>query len=63
MTTCEKCGHKPAEKQLGRPKTIDDAAVKFFRRMGWSMAKIAAEMGVSKGAVQGSVKRTKGKKR
>lgn len=48
-----------ARVKRGRPKKVDDPSVKRLRnKYGWSLAKIALEFGVTRGAIQASLKRS-----
>lgn len=51
---CPQCGYKPPK---GRPKKIDDQKVKSLKKQGKSLSEIAARLGVTKGAIQASIKR------
>lgn len=60
MIKCAKCGHEynpPKNKPLGRPKKLDDKMVKIMRKRRWPLSRIANHFGVSRGAVQASIKR------
>lgn len=53
---CPKCGYEPPR---GRPKKLDDAKVrKLLAKLGSARA-IARELGVTHGAVNASLKRSK----
>ena len=51
---CPNCGYEPPK---GRPKGLDDKAVKALKTKGWSLARIAAKFGVTRGAIQAALKR------
>lgn len=51
---CPKCGFAPT---IGRPKKIDDDAVMKMRKKKMSLAQIADQLGVTRGAVQAAIKR------
>jgi transposase len=51
---CPNCGYEPAK---GRPKKLDDKKVKALSKSGKSLADIAKKFGVTRGAVQASLKR------
>lgn len=53
---CPQCGYEPPK---GRPKALDDKRVAKLKRKGWSLAEIAKEFGVTRGAVQAALKRMK----
>jgi IS30 family transposase len=53
---CPKCGYTPPK---GRPKEVDDLKVRQFRLRGFSLAEIAERLGVTRGAIQAAIKRTK----
>lgn len=44
-------------KKLGRPSNTDDEAVAALRLVGFSIMKIADHLGISRGAVQHSLKK------
>lgn len=54
--TCQREGYTPPAK--GRPKMLDDKRVMKLRAKGKSLRDIAAELGVSHGAVQAAIKRS-----
>jgi len=51
---CPRCGYAPPR---GRPKALDDARVRRLRAKGIKLAVIAAEYGVTPGAVRAALKR------
>lgn len=51
---CPNCGYSP---KLGRPKILNDDMVKLFSNKGFSLQKIAGIFGVTRGAIQASLKR------
>lgn len=53
---CPQCGYEPAK---GRPKKLNDAAIKKLKAKGKSLADIAEKYGVTRGAIQAALKRTK----
>lgn len=53
---CPKCGYEPPK---GRPKKLDDAYIKRMSKEGWSLGAIATSLGVTRGAIQASLKRNK----
>ena len=52
---CPNCGYEPPR---GRPKKLDDKKVRRMKKAGDSLAEIAGLFGVSRGAVQASLKRS-----
>lgn len=57
---CPTCG-KPGYKKppMGRPKLTDDAEVRRLRAKGLSLRDVGAKLGISLGAVQASLKRSR----
>ncbi len=55
FTGSERCTLMPSR---GRPKRVDDEMVENFRLKGRSLAWIAEKFGVTRGAIQASLKRT-----
>ena len=55
---CLKCGYEPPK---GRPKKLNDKKIKKLTAEGWSLRAIATSLGVTHGAVQASLKRSKKK--
>lgn len=55
---CPKCGYEPPK---GRPKKLDDQSVRHLSKDGYSLATMATHFGVTRGAIQASLKRTKKK--
>lgn len=54
---CPKCGYIPPR---GRPKKLDDKAIKkLYFKEGWSLSAISSQYGVTRGAIQASLKRSK----
>lgn len=54
---CPQCGYEPPR---GRPKKLDDKKIKkLYHKDGWSLSAIASSMGVTRGAIQASLKRSK----
>ena len=53
---CLKCGYEPPK---GRPKALDDKKVAKLKKDGKSLAEIAENFGVTRGAIQASLKRSK----
>lgn len=51
---CPNCGYEPPR---GRPKELDDKDIKKMKRKGKSLAEIAEKYGVTRGAIQASLKR------
>jgi predicted DNA-binding protein YlxM (UPF0122 family) len=51
---CPNCGYEP---ERGRPKTLDDKKIRKLRIQGKSLAQIAEKFGVTRGAIQASLKR------
>lgn len=52
---CPQCGY---ERKAGRPKKLNDASVLCQYVLGQSLAKIAKQRGVTRGAIQASLKRS-----
>lgn len=53
---CPKCGYHPP---MGRPKKLDDARVrKEASKQGSSLSTLAYKFGVTRGAIQASLKRS-----
>jgi len=52
--TCAKCGYSPPR---GRPKKLDDAEVRKLHAKGLSLGAIADKLGVTRSAVQASLRR------
>ena len=52
---CPNCGYEPPK---GRPKKVDDVKVRNLREKGLSLQQISDKLGVTRGAVQASIKRT-----
>lgn len=53
---CPKCGYSSAGR-IGRPKHIDDKRVAKLRAKGKTLAEIAKKLGVTRGAIQASLRR------
>jgi hypothetical protein len=53
---CPQCGYEPP---IGRPKKLDDKKIQTLRKRGLSLREIASELGVTHGAVQAALKRSK----
>lgn len=53
---CPKCGYQPLR---GRPKKLDDEKVNKLYKRKKSLQEIADLFGVTRGAVQASLKRTR----
>ena len=51
---CPHCGYEPTR---GRPKRLDDRMIGKLRKKGQSLSEIAKKLGVTRGAVQASLKR------
>ncbi len=59
MSLCPNCGHTYTEtKCIGRPKKLDDRKILEMRKKGKSLAEIAHKYGVTRGAIQASLKRS-----
>lgn len=56
---CGKLGFIPNPK--GRPLKLDDHRVSSLRKKGWSLAEIAKELKVTRGAIYFSIERLEGK--
>ncbi len=57
---CPKCGQAVKAKKLGRPRKLDDKLVRTYHRtFSTGLAETAKEFGVTRGAVQASLKRSK----
>lgn len=57
--TCPKCGYSPPKEKLGRPRKLDDLVIRPLHDLwGWSLSEIAEKYGVSKSAIQKSLKRS-----
>jgi transposase len=54
MSKCPKCGYEPPK---GRPKKLNDTAVMMHHRSGESLSAIAKRFGVTRGAIQESLRR------
>lgn len=52
---CPQCGYEPPK---GRPKALDDKKVAKLRKQGKSLAELAKKFGVTRGAIQASLKRS-----
>lgn len=52
---CPKCGYEPPR---GRPKKLNDKAIRKLKLNGWSLADLADKYKVTRGAIQASLKRT-----
>ena len=57
---CPQCGYEPPK---GRPKKLDDKHVRGAHRQGLSLAEIASNWGVTRGAIQASLKRSAKKRK
>ena len=55
---CSQCGYCPPR---GRPKGLDDKAVAKMVSKGMSLRAIAEKLGVTRGAIQAAIKRSKSK--
>jgi lambda repressor-like predicted transcriptional regulator len=53
---CPNCGYSPKK---GRPKKLDDKEIKALAKTGWSLQALATTFGVTRGAIQASLKRSK----
>ena len=53
---CPNCGYEPPR---GAPKKLDDKKVAKLKKDGKSLAEIAENFGVTRGAIQASLKRSK----
>ncbi len=51
---CPNCGYEPAK---GRPKKLNDVKVRELHRSGFSLSQIADKFGVTRGAIQASLRR------
>ncbi len=51
---CPKCGYEPPK---GRPKKLNDKEIKALSAEGWSLTALATTFGVTRGAIQASLKR------
>ena len=51
---CPNCGYEPPK---GRPKKLDDKKVKAERKKGKSLANLAKQFSVTRGAIQAALKR------
>jgi IS30 family transposase len=52
---CPNCGWEPPK---GRPKKLDDAKIRKLHKQGKSLAELAKKFGVTRGAIQASLKRS-----
>jgi hypothetical protein len=52
---CPKCGHV----LRGRPHVVDDTKVQAMIKEGWSIAAIGRKFGVTRAAIQYSIRRNK----
>lgn len=52
---CTNCGYAPPR---GRPRKLDDARILKYHEKGYSLYRIADTMGVTRGAIQASLKRS-----
>lgn len=54
MSKCPNCGYEPPR---GRPQKLDDKKIKRLKASGKSLSEIAEKFGVTRGAIQASLKR------
>lgn len=55
MTACKRCGFEP---KRGHPQKLNDKKVLTLRSRGLSLAQVAKKFGVTRGAIQASLKRS-----
>jgi hypothetical protein len=58
--SCNKSGY--VRPKMGRPIEVDDAKIRRLFGGGYNQCQISRMLGISRGAVQASLKRTKGKR-
>ncbi len=52
---CPNCGFEPTK---GRPKKLNDKEVLRLHKKNWSLSEIANKLGVTRGAIQASLRRS-----
>lgn len=55
---CPHCGKEIPKRPPGRPQVLNDAKVIKMRKAGKSLAEIAANFKVTRGAIQAALKRS-----